>query len=180
MDYDLSYDVSRFLDASVHEVERTRPWKASRRSRGRTCSRSARALLTARAWSISSLGRKRRQSVQEVMDALQPRLSGLKDADIELFPPPSVPGYGNASGFELRLLDKTGRGDFGEMERIVGTFIQDLKARPEIAGAFTIFNASFPQYTLALDMERAAQKGVTAENALATLQTMLGSEYATR
>ena len=122
----------------------------------------------------------RRQSVQEVMDALQPRLSGLKDADVELFPPPSVPGYGNASGFELRLLDKTGRGDFGEMERIVGTFIQDLKARPEIAGAFTIFNASFPQYTLALDMERAAQKGVTAENALATLQTMLGSEYATR
>jgi len=100
--------------------------------------------------------------------------------NLKLFPPPSVPGYGNASGFELRLLDKTGRGDFGEMERIVGTFIQDLKARPEIAGAFTIFNASFPQYTLALDMERAAQKGVTAENALATLQTMLGSEYATR
>lgn len=121
----------------------------------------------------------RSRSVQAVMRDLERRISGLRDADIELFPPPSVPGYGNASGFELRLLDKTGRGDFGEMERVVSTFMDDLKARPEIASAFTIYSASFPQYTVALDMDRAAQKGITAENALATLQTMLGSEYAT-
>jgi len=120
----------------------------------------------------------RKHSVQHIMAELEHRISHIKDAEIELFPPPSVPGYGNASGFELRLLDKTGRGDSTEMERVVGSFIADLKARPEIASAFTIFNASFPQYTVALDMDRAAQKGVTAENALATLQTMLGSEYA--
>jgi HAE1 family hydrophobic/amphiphilic exporter-1 len=121
----------------------------------------------------------RSHSVQDVMAELERRTAHLNDADIELFPPPSVPGYGNASGFELRVLDKTGRGDFSEMQTVVATFIEDLKARPEIASAFTIFNANFPQYTVALDMDRAAQKGVTAETALSTLQTMLGSEYAT-
>jgi hydrophobic/amphiphilic exporter-1 (mainly G- bacteria), HAE1 family len=130
-------------------------------------------LVNLKPWSDREL------SVQAVMDALNTRISGLNDADIELFPPPSIPGYGNASGFELRLLDKTGHGDFQEMEKVVHSFIGELQSRAEIGSAFSIFNASFPQYTVALDMDRAAQKGVTAENALATLQTMLGSEYAT-
>jgi HAE1 family hydrophobic/amphiphilic exporter-1 len=30
----------------------------------------------------------------------------------EFFQPPAVPGYGAAGGFELRLLDKTGSGDY--------------------------------------------------------------------
>lgn len=121
----------------------------------------------------------RTQSSEQIMATLKRKIAGLNDADIELFPPPTVPGYGNASGFELRLLDKTGRGDFGEMEKVVSSFIEDLKQRPEIGSAFTIFNASFPQYTVSIDVDRAAQKGVTAESALGTLQTMLGSEYAT-
>jgi HAE1 family hydrophobic/amphiphilic exporter-1 len=121
----------------------------------------------------------RTQSVAAVIEALKRKVQHLNDADIEFFPPPPVPGYGNASGFELRLLDKTGRGDFGEMEKVVAKFIQDLKRREEVGSAFSIFNASYPQYTVAIDMDRAAQKGITAETALGTLQTMLGSEYAT-
>jgi hydrophobic/amphiphilic exporter-1 (mainly G- bacteria), HAE1 family len=122
---------------------------------------------------------RRARSDRDIMADLGRRISGLKAADIELFPPPSVPGFGNASGFELRLLDKTGRADFGEMERVVTRFMRDLEARPEVGSTFTIFNASFPQYTLSVDIDRAAQKGVTIDNALGALQTLLGSEYAT-
>lgn len=118
-------------------------------------------------------------SVDEVIDILQEKTAYIKDAQIEFFPPPAVPGYGNASGFELRLLDKTGSGDFKKMEDVVRQFITDLKARPEIASAFTIFDASFPQYTLHIDIDKAAQKGVTINNAMGSLQTLLGSEYAT-
>jgi HAE1 family hydrophobic/amphiphilic exporter-1 len=103
----------------------------------------------------------------------------IKDAKIEFFPPPAVPGYGNASGFELRLLDKTGSGDFKKMETVTQQFMKDLTDRPEIKNAFTIFDASFPQYMLYVDNDKAAQKGVTIGNAMGTLQTMLGSEYAT-
>jgi hydrophobic/amphiphilic exporter-1 (mainly G- bacteria), HAE1 family len=121
----------------------------------------------------------RTRSVHEVIFELEKRVAHIHAADLELFPPPSVPGYGNASGFELRLLDKTGRGDFREMQGVVDQFIADLKSRPEIASAFTIFNAGYPQYTVNVDLDRAAQKGVSIERALGTLQTLLGSEYAT-
>ncbi len=121
----------------------------------------------------------RTESVAAIIEELERRIDTVRSADIELFPPPSVPGYGNASGFELRVLDKTGRGDFKEMERVITRFVEDLKSRPEVASAFTIFNASFPQYTLGVDIDRAAQKGVTLDNAMGTLQTLLGSEYAT-
>lgn len=121
----------------------------------------------------------RKVSVEDVIAALEEKTIYLKDAQIEFFPPPAVPGYGNASGFELRMLDKTGSGDFKKMEDVVRQFIADLKARPEIASAFTIFDASFPQYTLHIDIDKAAQKGVTINNAMGSLQTLLGSEYAT-
>lgn len=121
----------------------------------------------------------RGQSVDEVIAILEEKTRHIKDAAIEYFPPPAVPGYGNASGFELRLLDKTGAGDFKKMETVVRQFVEDLKARPEIASAFTIFDASYPQYLVSIDYDGAAQKGVTVDDAMSALQTLLGSEYAT-
>lgn len=121
----------------------------------------------------------RKQTVYELMAEVESRTKHIKDARFEFFPPPSVPGYGNASGFELRLLDRTGTGDYKKMDGVVQQFIKDLKARPEIGSAFTIFDASYPQYLLNVDEDKAIQKGVTINNAMGTLQTMLGSEYAT-
>ncbi len=130
-------------------------------------------LINLRPWEERDL------SSDETMSLLKESLSDLVDADIELFPPPAVPGYGNASGFELRLLDKTGRNDINEMQEVVNVFIDDLKKQSSIASAFTIFDASYPQYNVVLDYDKAASLGVTSGNAMATLQTMLGSEYAT-
>jgi HAE1 family hydrophobic/amphiphilic exporter-1 len=121
----------------------------------------------------------REASVDDVIADLELRTRHIKDAEIEFFPPPAVPGYGNASGFELRVLDKTGEGNVSRMQEVVDQFIEDLQARPEIASAFTIFNAHYPQYIVDIDIDRAAQKGVTIDTALGALQTMLGSEYAT-
>jgi HAE1 family hydrophobic/amphiphilic exporter-1 len=121
----------------------------------------------------------RKETCDEVMAKLEERCADIKDAKLEFFPPPAIPGYGNASGFELRLLDKTGKGDNHIMEGVVKQFVADLNQRPEINGAFTIFDATYPQYMLHIDMDKATQKGVTVSNAMETLQTLLGSEYAT-
>ncbi len=121
----------------------------------------------------------RTESVNDVIAIVEERTKHIKDAKLEFFPPPAVPGYGNASGFELRLLDKSGNGDLKEMETVVKQFIVDLKARPEIGSAFTIFDASYPQYLIKVDEDLAAQKGITVSNAMSVLQTLLGSEYAT-
>ena len=130
-------------------------------------------LISLKSWN------KRKQSVSEVIDSLKQKTSSIKDARIEFFTPPPVPGYGNASGFELRLLDKTGRGDLKRLEEIATSFAKELNKRPEIVNTFTTFNASYPQYMVNLDNAKAAQKGVIVDDALNTLQTFLGSEYAT-
>ncbi len=130
------------------------------------------ALINLKPW------HQRNVSATEVAETLKEKTKYLKGAQIEFFPPPAVPGYGDFSGFELRLLDKTGSGDIKRMEVVVKQFIIDLKAQAEIKNAFTIFDASFPQYTAQFDMDKAAQKGVTVNNVMSTLQTLLGSEYA--
>src|SRR5690606_12868084 len=88
-------------------------------------------------------------------------------------------GYGAAGGFELRLLDKTGKGDFKEMENVSHEFVRELSKRHELSSVFTFYSASFPQYMLKIDNDIAQQKGVTIENAMNTLSTLVGSNYET-
>ncbi|MDP1922378.1 MAG: efflux RND transporter permease subunit [Myxococcales bacterium] len=121
----------------------------------------------------------RTRSVNELIEEFKVRAKGLSDAQVEFFAPPPVPGYGNAGGFELVILDKTGRGDFTEMSRVVEEFLAALRARPEVAAAFTIFQANYPQYLLNVDIDMAAQKGVTIDASMSALQTLIGSEYVT-
>ena len=121
----------------------------------------------------------RKHSVQEVIKELEEKSKDITGATIEFFQPPAVPGYGAAGGFELRLLDKSGSNDFKKMETVSKDFVAALSKRPELSSVFTFYSASFPQYMLRIDNDIAQQKGVTIENAMNTLSTLLGSNYET-
>lgn len=121
----------------------------------------------------------RKESVDDVIALLSEKTKHIKDADIQFFPPPAVPGYGNASGFEFRLQDRTGSGNLQAMEKVTKSFIEELNKRPEVVNAFTSYDASFPQYLIHVDNEKAAQKGVSIDNAMNNLQSLIGSFYAT-
>ncbi|MCY7356229.1 MAG: efflux RND transporter permease subunit, partial [Rudanella sp.] len=120
----------------------------------------------------------RGESIQTLMDRLTEKTKTITDATIQFFPPPTVPGFGNASGFELRLLDRGKSGDLDKMDQAADRFLAALKKRPEIGDAFTGFDPSFPQYLLHVDQEKAAHQGVSVENAMSGLQTLMGSFYA--
>jgi hydrophobic/amphiphilic exporter-1 (mainly G- bacteria), HAE1 family len=121
----------------------------------------------------------RDESVDDVVEILKELTAHLKGAEIQFMPPPPVPGFGTASGFELRLLDKTGTGDMERLSEVTETILTELRKYPEIKEAFTSFNASFPQFLIHVDQDAAAQKGVTAELALNNMQALVGSTYAT-
>lgn len=121
----------------------------------------------------------REKSDRDIIEELKEKTRYIKDARIEFFTPPPIPGFGNASGFELRILDKSGKADLKRMEEVARVFSDSLNRRPEISNAFTSFDASFPQYMVHIDHEKASQKGVVVSDVLGTLQTFLGSEYAT-
>lgn len=121
----------------------------------------------------------REESVAETIQLLREKTAHIKDATIEFFPPPAVPGYGNASGFELRLLDKTRSDDLNALQKTSTDFLKALNERAEIQNTFTSFDASFPQYMVHIDNDKAVQKGVAVDEALSNLQTLIGSFYAT-
>ena len=110
---------------------------------------------------------------------MEQKCENITQANIDFFEPPSIPGYGAASGFELRLLDKTGKNDYHEMERVSKEFVKELNKRPEIGNAFTFYSASFPQYMLHVDDTKALQKGVKPGKALNNLSILVGSDYQT-
>ncbi|MCF6131679.1 efflux RND transporter permease subunit [Flavobacterium wongokense] len=119
----------------------------------------------------------RKHSCQEVIDELEKKSKDISGATIEFFQPPAVPGYGAAGGFELRLMDKAGSGDYKKMEGVANDFVKELNKHKELSSVFTFYSASFPQYMLDIDNDLAQQKGVTIENATNTLSTLVGSNY---
>lgn len=119
----------------------------------------------------------RKHSVQEIIQELEEKTKDISGAQIEFFQPPAVPGYGAAGGFELRLLDKTGSGDYKKLETVSNDFVAALNKRPELTSVFSFYSASFPQYMLKVDNDIAQQKGVSIDNAMNTLSTLVGSNY---
>lgn len=122
--------------------------------------------------------KERNISVDDFIKELNEKTKGIADAEIEAFAPPTVPGFGNTSGFELRLLDRTG-GSIENMDKVTKDFVNKLNETPELKNSFTSFDATFPQYMVNIDYDMAAKKGISADNAMSTLQTLLGSYYAT-
>jgi HAE1 family hydrophobic/amphiphilic exporter-1 len=119
----------------------------------------------------------RDKNVNQIIEDYSERTSHIKGADIQFFAPPPVPGFGNASGFEMRLQDKSG-GDLDNMARVTAEFVEALNARPELAGVFTNFDPTFPQFLLSVDHDKAAKLGISVNDAMATLQSFIGSYYA--
>jgi len=119
----------------------------------------------------------RKHSVQEIITELEEKSKDITGANIEYFLPPAVPGYGAAGGFELRLLDKAGSGNYKLMEQVNDDFVKELKKRKELSSIFSFYSASFPQYMLKIDNDLAQQKGISIDNAMNTLSTLVGSNY---
>ncbi|WP_430827379.1 efflux RND transporter permease subunit [Chryseobacterium indologenes] len=138
-----------------------------------TGSNSGTCLINLKSWE------ERKESAAEIIEKLEEKAKNIPGANIEFFQPPSVPGYGAAGGFELRLLDKAGSGDYHKMEQVSSDFVKELKKRPELGSAFTFYSASFPQYMLKIDNDLAEQKGVTIAKAMDNLSTLIGSNYET-
>jgi multidrug efflux pump subunit AcrB len=138
-----------------------------------TGSNSGTCLINLKNWSD------RKESAAEIIEQLEEKAKEIPGANIEFFQPPSIPGYGAAGGFELRVMDKAGTGDYHKMEQVSKELVKELKKRPEIGSAFTFYSASFPQYMLKIDNDIAEQKGVSIENAMNNLSTLIGSNYET-
>ena len=116
-------------------------------------------------------------SVEVLMDTLNARMTDIGDAQVFVFTPPMIAGYGQSSGFELYLQDKKG-GSLTELYNVSQSFIEKLRERPEIGAAYTSFSINFPQYSVDVDAAKCKRAGVSPNDVLSTLSGYYGGSYA--
>ena len=101
----------------------------------------------------------------------------IPEASVLFFAPPSIPGFGQAAGAEVNLLDRSG-GSFEELDKVNQDFIAQLIQRPEIRFAQSSFNTVYPQYELEVNVPLAKESGVPISSIFSTLQGYIGSLFA--
>ena len=116
------------------------------------------------------------ESVFAVLQALQPELAAIPNAQIIPLNVPPIMGLGSTGGFEFQLQDLQG-GGVGELAQVVRSVVVNANQQPELAGVFSSFNANTPQLYLDLDREKAQTLGVSVADVFNTLQATLGGYY---
>lgn len=116
------------------------------------------------------------QSVQAISMQSMMALSQIKDASVFVFFPPPIRALGNASGFDMQLLDRGGHGHKALMNarnQLLGMAAQD----PLLSGVRPNGLDDVPIFRIDVDSEKAAALGLSMADINATLETAWGSDY---
>ncbi len=116
-------------------------------------------------------------SVDAVMAEIYRRTAHIKNANIFIFAPSMIAGYGTGNSFELYMQDRGGKG-IDALSEVTDNFIAELNKRPEIQMAYTSFSANFPQYRIDVDEAQCQRAGTTTDEVLTVLSGYFGSIYA--
>jgi hydrophobic/amphiphilic exporter-1 (mainly G- bacteria), HAE1 family len=108
---------------------------------------------------------------------LQKKFAVIKEANILVISPPAIPGLGQTGGFTFELQQKGSTDDVKAFEKTVNAFVAAVNKRPEIARAYTFFNARTPGYSLTVDRDKCKKLGLSLTDVYNTIQTYLGSTY---
>lgn len=117
------------------------------------------------------------QDINQLIGQFQGMLASQDETSFLVAGMPTVPGFGNTSGLEVVIQDR-GAGTLEAFSNVSNNFIGSLMGRPEIAFAFTTFNASFPQYELKVDESLAKQLNLDVSDVLDAMQAYYGSMQA--
>lgn len=113
-------------------------------------------------------------NINDIIGQVQGTLSQDKRANFLVINTPTVDGFGNTSGMELVLQDRT-NGDLQNLGNISYGMMGALMQRPEVAVAFTTFDVTYPQFEVLVDEVKAAQLGVNVSDVLGVMQGYYGS-----
>ena len=115
--------------------------------------------------------------VQAVIKEIQKRTADIKEARVLAIAPPAIPGLGATSGFTFQLQQSTSTDNIQQFEAVAREFLGRVNKRPEIAMAYTFFNARTPSYQIDVDREKTKKLGVQVNDVFNSLSTLLGSSY---
>ena len=111
-----------------------------------------------------------------IVAALNQKFSAIPDAQIAVFPPPSVQGLGTIGGFRMQIVDKAGLGP-EELNKATQNLMDKARKDPALAGIFSSYQVSVPKIQADIDREKARAQGVSLTDLFETMQVYLGSLY---
>lgn len=115
-------------------------------------------------------------TAKAIISRLRKSFSGIKEAIIVPFNPPTIQGLSNFGGFQFELQDR-GNNTIATLGETAGQLIKDGNATPGLAGLLTTFRANTPQLLIEVDRNKAESLGVSIDEVFNTLQAFLGSQY---
>ncbi|GAA5525678.1 efflux pump membrane transporter BepG [Microbulbifer aestuariivivens] len=111
-----------------------------------------------------------------IMARVQQLSNAVEQAKIQAFPVPALPGLGTIGGFSFVLEDLQG-GSVVQLAEVTGNLIGEANRVPEIAAAFTTYQASTPQLRMTLDKDRIHVMDLKLTDVYTALQAFLGGVY---
>ncbi|WP_298828073.1 efflux RND transporter permease subunit [uncultured Piscinibacter sp.] len=111
-----------------------------------------------------------------IAGALNGKLGAIDEAFIAMFPPPPVPGLGQAGGFKLQIQDRRQQGHEA-LNAALGAVMAEAAKDTRLVGLFSGYQVGVPQLALDVDREKALAMGVPLEAVYQALQVYLGSLY---
>ena len=117
------------------------------------------------------------QSLQEIVDQLNPRLAAVTEARTRVLVPPPIQGLGASSGFQMQVELADGSSDYAGLQRVTDQIVREAAQSPALREVFSAYRASVPQVSLRVDRTRAATRNVNVGDVYSALQTYLGSTF---
>ncbi len=115
-------------------------------------------------------------SMQRILGELQPKMLGIKEAFIGVFPPPPILGLGSLGGFKMQIQDRGNEG-FDKLDAALQAALQQGRQNPNLVGLFSSFQNNVPQLYADIDRVKAKSQGIPLSEVFETMQTYLGSLY---
>ena len=111
-----------------------------------------------------------------IIESVNRKLFGLPGAIAFAFPPPAIPGIGQASGVDFFIQDRAGH-DVDYLWSNTAKFLAAARKRPELGQMNLLFTPAVPQLFAAVDKDKAFKLGVPINDVYEELQTLLGGYY---
>ena len=111
-----------------------------------------------------------------ITGALQSKVANIHEANINVITPPTVRGIGSGGGFSIRLQDYENQGPLALAEAN-SLLLNAINSHPDMAFAFSPFNAQTPELYFDLDRSMAQMLNVPVADVFSTLEVYLGSVY---
>jgi HAE1 family hydrophobic/amphiphilic exporter-1 len=113
-----------------------------------------------------------------IINRLRGPFFGISGAMVIPFEPPAVQGLGQFGGFQFELLDQ-GNHTLQDLDKVTHDLTRAGGGRKEkdLAGLFTTYTASDPQYVITIDREKAKSLHIPLSQITDTLSVYMGSAY---